>query len=75
MMNKQRPLASFTQVIDCWPSLGEFSADIGVGLFTARGWRARSSIPAWHWEKVISRAALRGYPVTPADLIRLAARP
>lgn len=48
------------QIIDLWPSLSAFAADLGVQYGTAKAMRRRGSIPATYWAAVVSKAALRG---------------
>lgn len=49
-----------TEIINLWPSLGSFAADLGVEYGTAKAMRRRGSIPASYWAVVVSKAALRG---------------
>lgn len=48
-----------SDIINRWPSLSDFAADLGVPYGTAKAMRRRSSIPPGHWARVVSQAALR----------------
>lgn len=51
-----------TDIIDLWPSIGHFAADIGVGYEAAKAMRRRGSIPSGYWVRVVSAAASREIP-------------
>ena len=51
-----------SDIINLWPSLGDFAGDIGVEYGTAKAMRRRSSIPPTYWSAVISAAKNRGIP-------------
>jgi hypothetical protein len=60
---------SHTQIIDLFPSLATFAADLNQKVDTARRWRLRNSIPATFWAAVVSAAEARGIAgVTLGDL-------
>lgn len=46
-------------IIDLWPSIGHFAADIGIGYEAAKAMRRRGSIPSGYWVRVVSAAADR----------------
>lgn len=46
-------------IIDRWPSLKEFAADIGVTYNSANLMRHRSSINARYWDRVVEAAKAR----------------
>lgn len=48
-------------VINQWPSLAAFAADLGVPSANVRMWRRRNSIPVSHFEAVVEAAAKRGF--------------
>ncbi|WP_117395638.1 hypothetical protein [Maritalea myrionectae] len=61
-------------LIDNWPSLSEFAADIGIKYGTAKAMRRRGAIPANRWAAVVSAAEERGYEqVTFEKLAEIAA--
>lgn len=51
---------SISDLIEQWPTIGEFAADIGCGYEAARQMRMRQSIAPEHWQKVVSAASSRG---------------
>ncbi|MCJ7996663.1 hypothetical protein J5N58_06820 [Rhizobium cremeum] len=46
-------------IINFWPSLAAFAADIGVTYETAKAMRRRGSIPSGYWVRVVSAASRR----------------
>jgi hypothetical protein len=48
-------------VINLWPSLGDFAADIGVSYGAAKQMRRRNSIPDEYRSAVVEKAATRGF--------------
>lgn len=54
-------LASIADVIDLWPTIGDFATDVGCGYEAARQMRRRDSIPAGYWLRVTTAAERRGY--------------
>ena len=52
-------IESFRQIIELWPSIGEFAADIGVKEGTAKLMRFRDSIHANYWVAVVEAAKAR----------------
>lgn len=47
-------------IIDLWPSLTDFAADIGQSYNTAKAIRRRGWIPDWYWEAAAKGAIERG---------------
>ncbi len=63
----------FAELIEMWPSIGAFAADVGVPYETANSWKKRNSIPAKNWPEVIAAAGRGGFPdVTFERLAKLA---
>lgn len=60
--------ASFTEVIDLWPTRGALQADLealtepGSKTPHARSWATRNSIPVVFFDAIIVAAVARGYP-------------
>lgn len=46
-------------LINQWPSLAVFAADLGVPYVTAKAMRRRMSIPASYWSRLVECAAAR----------------
>lgn len=66
-------MASFSDIIDRWPSLQDFASDIGVKYGTAQVMRYRNSISPRRWNAVVSAAHQRGMAdVTLSSLAQLA---
>lgn len=59
------------QIIDEWPSLSDFAADLGVPYGTAKAMRRRGSIPPEHWSRVVAAASDRS--IDGVSMERLAA--
>lgn len=60
-------------IIDLWPNISQFAADIGVSYNTAKHIRRRGTIPAQYWNRAVAGAAARKIPgVTLARLAKLA---
>ena len=47
-------------IINLWPSLSDFAADIRVAYGTAKAMRRRGSIPPQYWAALINKAVERG---------------
>lgn len=63
----------FAELIELWPSIGAFAADVGVPYETANSWKKRNSIPAKNWPEVIAAGGRRGFDeITAERLINLA---
>jgi hypothetical protein len=62
-------MTTYTEIIDRWPSLTTYAADIGVRYGTAQVMRYRGSIPAKYWKRVVSAAAKRGIEGVTLDLL------
>ncbi|WP_136617028.1 MULTISPECIES: hypothetical protein [Mesorhizobium] len=57
-------------VINLWPSLTEFAADIAVEYGTAKAMRRRESIPVEYWPALIRKAEERQIAgINPASLL------
>jgi hypothetical protein len=56
------PADGHAAIIDLWPRLADFAADIGVDPNTAKAMRRRGSIPPGHWTAACAGAERRGIP-------------
>lgn len=52
-------MGNFRTLIDRWPNLPTFAADIGVKYVTAQAMQRRDSVSAEHWPAMIAAAAKR----------------
>lgn len=52
-------MSTFRNIIDKWPSIGEFASDLGVKYVTAQLMRHRDSIAPRHWNNVVLAARKR----------------
>lgn len=59
-------------IINLWPSLSDFAADLAVGYGTAKAMRRRESIPSEYWLSAVRAAESRGIVLTLEDLARAA---
>lgn len=50
---------SIPALIDLWPTIAEFSSDVGCGYEAARQMRRRGSIAPEHWPRVIAASKRR----------------
>jgi hypothetical protein len=67
-------ITSFKDIVNLWPTPDAMAAELGAGVETARKWRARNSIPADWWMRVLaSRKAIEA-GVTAELMTQLAAR-
>lgn len=58
---KMYPFAmDHSAVINLWPSLSLFAADLGVQYGTAKAMRRRGKIPPEYWVRLCARARERG---------------
>lgn len=48
-----------SEIIDKWPSIGAFAADLDVPYGTAKAMRRRQSIPPAYWPTVVAKARAR----------------
>jgi hypothetical protein len=48
-----------SEIIDLWPSLSDFAADLSVKYGTAKAMRQRCSIPSVYWVMVVQKARAR----------------
>lgn len=55
-------MSTFRNIIDKWPSLSAFAADLGVKYVTAQLMRHRDSIAPRHWNNVVLAAKKRAIP-------------
>lgn len=69
-------MESFTDVINLWPSIGEFARDTGVRQGLVSLWKYRDRIPGEYWKVVAEAGARRGFAgVSHEDLCRIGAKP
>lgn len=47
------------QIIDLWPKLSDFAADLDLAYGTAKAMRRRQSIPPNYWSRVVLKAKAR----------------
>ncbi len=52
--------ASIIELIEKWPTITEFAAEVGCGYEAARQMRRRQSIAPEHWPRVVSVSKERG---------------
>lgn len=65
-----------SDIIGLWPSIADFSRDLGVSYESAKAMRRRSSIPGHYWKTVVGAARLRGFTqITYEALVEAAAAP
>ncbi|MCO6407321.1 hypothetical protein [Hoeflea alexandrii] len=68
-------MSNFRNIIEKWPSRGEFAADLGVTPQHATNMYTRDGIPSKYWAALVSSASVRGIDgVTLDDLARIAAK-
>lgn len=67
------PDMSHTPIIDKWPSLSDFAADLGIQYGTAKAMRRRGSIPADRWVEVVEKAKARKLKGVSLEALALAA--
>ena len=53
--------SSIPALIDQWPTIAEFAADVGCGYEAARQMRRRNSIAPEHWPNVVKASKDRGF--------------
>ena len=63
---------SHTPIIEKWPSLSDFAADLGVAYGTAKAMRRRGSIPADRWVEVVEKAKARQIEGVSLEILALA---
>lgn len=67
---------TFSDVIDAFGGPAAFGEAIGVPDSHARTMKARDSIPAAHWQRVVAASIIKSIPgVSLEVLVRLAAKP
>ncbi|OLP56799.1 hypothetical protein BJF92_12055 [Rhizobium rhizosphaerae] len=47
-------------IINGWPTIGDFASDIGVSYGAAKAMRRRGSIPSAYWVRAVDGAEKRG---------------
>lgn len=65
-------MQTIPDIINLWPTVSAFAADVGISYSLAKMWRKRASIPATRWLDVVRAAESRRLPVT-LDLLAQAA--
>jgi hypothetical protein len=55
-----RGVTTFREVIDLWPSQRLLATSLGAPHASVRGWRARNTIPARWWSRLLDAAAQHG---------------
>lgn len=55
---------TFSELIECWPTVAEFARDVNQNLDAAKKWKQRNSIPASHWIAVTEAANRRGIDIS-----------
>jgi len=67
---------TFSAVIDAFGGPAAFGEAIGVPDSHARTMKARDSIPAAHWQRVVAASIIKNIPgISLEALVRLAAKP
>jgi hypothetical protein len=56
-------------VINLWPSLSAFAADLGIRYGTAKAMRRRGKIPPEYWVRLCNKAHDRGIDGVTTDLL------
>lgn len=64
---------SHSDLINLWPSIGDFAADLGVEYGTAKAMRRRSSIPPEYWLSMVAASSARGIKGISLDALAQAA--
>lgn len=62
-------MPTFRDIIERWPSLGEYADEIGVRYVTAQVMKHRNKISSGHWKAVVSAAKRRGFKDITYDLL------
>lgn len=52
------------QIIEMWPRVDTFAADVEAREGTTRAWMLRNRIPPEHWKAVVEAAHRRDIPIT-----------
>jgi hypothetical protein len=55
------PFTSFADIIEQWPSLKDFAADICIDAAYARTLKMRDALPCGYWNRVAAAAKKRGF--------------
>lgn len=64
---------SHTDLINLWPSISAFAADLSVQYGTAKAMRRRNSIPPVHWPTIVEKAKARRIKGVTLEVLALAA--
>jgi hypothetical protein len=64
--------SSFTDVVNLWPTIVAFAADMQVEYDTARKWKDRNNIPSYQWFDLLRAARRRKIKLDAADLVIIA---
>ena len=62
-------------LINLWPSLSEFGADLSIEYGTAKAMRRRSSIPPEYWLAMVRSADARGIAEVTLEALAAAVAP
>jgi len=66
--------ATFSDVIDSWPSKNDFAEDINMDIGSVNNWYYRKRIPSEHWYNVLAAAEKRNLAWRDEDFVLMAAR-
>jgi len=64
-------MKNVADIFDAWPSVAEFSRDLGVPYTTAFSWKERGAIPGEHWLAIVRAANRRSHPEVTVELLAL----
>ena len=67
-------MKTFRDILNEWPTLADFAADVGVSENTAKQMRTRNSVNAKYWLAMIAAAPGRGIDLTFEQLAGCAVR-
>lgn len=56
----QETPSTISGLIDMWPSIAEFAADLDVGYEAAKQMRRRNSVAVEHWPRLMEACRQRG---------------
>lgn len=74
MLHSMPELKTFRDVMELWPTVGQFAEEIGVPAPTANKWRQRNRVPPGFWSAILGTRKARKAKVTADLLVTLAAR-
>lgn len=66
-------LPDLAAIIDRWPNVTVFAAEVGVGFLTANSWRSRGLRNAEHFPSIVRAAQARGFTDVTVELLVLIA--